>query len=67
MDLPPRPQEEVVRVKYSVAQVLVGLTVKIVGATLGAEVDDAAREASPLCTQIAGLNLELLNGILRRY
>src|ERR1700740_3843519 len=56
--------EWIVGVKNSISQILVQLAVKVVGARLGAEGDHAAGELAPIRARVAGLHLELLDGIL---
>ncbi len=59
-------QKEIVRIKDLVAEIFVRFPVNGTCPRLRAEIGDATGKLSPLRSQIAGLNLELLNRILRR-
>ena len=59
-------QEKVVGVENFVAKIFVRFAMYRARAGLGAQINDAAGKPTPLRTQIAGLHLEFLDGILSR-
>jgi len=60
-----RIQEKIVRVENLVAKIFVGFAVDSTCACLGTQVGNASRKSAPFRSEIAGLDFELLNRILR--
>ncbi len=57
-------QKKIIRIEDAVAQVFVSFPVKVVRPTFRAQVGHSSGETSPFRSQVAGLNFELLDGIL---
>ncbi len=58
-------EEEIIRVKYAIAQIFVSFAVERIGSPLRAQAGDSTGKFAPFGFQITGLDFELLNRVLR--